>query len=122
MPAIAVIGASPNRRKFGNKAVRAHLKRGWTVYPIHPTEPEIEGLPSHRSVADVHEPLDRVALYVPPEVGQRLIEEIKAAAPKELFFNPGTHTPALLELARRAGLETRVGCAIIEIGESPASY
>ena len=28
---VAVIGASNNRRKFGNRAVRAYLEQGYTV-------------------------------------------------------------------------------------------
>jgi hypothetical protein len=50
---IAVIGASADRRKFGNKCVRAFLSAGWTVYPIHPTETIVEGRPVFRTVAEV---------------------------------------------------------------------
>ena len=42
--AIAVIGASSDRQKFGNKCVRAYLAAGWEVYPINLHEHEIEGL------------------------------------------------------------------------------
>ena len=33
---VAVVGASADRTKFGNKAVRAFHDAGWTVFPIHP--------------------------------------------------------------------------------------
>ena len=44
MPVIAVIGASNDRTKFGNKAVRAYLSQGFTVYPVNPKAEEIENL------------------------------------------------------------------------------
>ena len=53
MPTVAVIGASQNPAKYGNRAVRAYLRRGWTVYPVNPNEPSVEGLPTFRSVTDI---------------------------------------------------------------------
>ena len=41
---VAVIGASSNRSKFGNRAVRAFQQQGYTVVPINPHETEVEGL------------------------------------------------------------------------------
>jgi hypothetical protein len=42
MPTIAVIGASNDRTKYGNRAVRAYQARGWTVYPVNLREKLIE--------------------------------------------------------------------------------
>ena len=53
MPTIAILGASANRAKFGNKAVRAYRSQGYDVFPVHPSADVIEGLPVFRSVADV---------------------------------------------------------------------
>ena len=50
---VAVIGASSNRRKFGNKALRAFEHRGYTVIPINPNEAEVEGHRTYPSVLDV---------------------------------------------------------------------
>ena len=55
---VAVIGASADRRKFGNKAVRAFRAAGWRVFPVNPREADIEGLETFASVADIAEPLD----------------------------------------------------------------
>ena len=45
---VAVIGASSDRQKFGNRAVRAFLREGYTVVPINPHEAEVEGLRTYR--------------------------------------------------------------------------
>src|SRR3982751_3789246 len=120
MPSVAVIGASNARHKYGNKAVRAYLRQGWTVYPVNPTETTVEGLKVYPSVADVPAPVDRVAMYVPPSVGITLLEAIKAKAPAaELFLNPGSESDALLDRAAALGLEPIQACAIVDIGERP---
>src|SRR5689334_3638201 len=68
MKTVAVIGASSNREKFGNKALRAFAQRGYTVIPINPTETEVEGVRAFRSVLDVPGGIDLATLYVPPPV------------------------------------------------------
>src|SRR5262249_27503458 len=71
---VAVIGASNIREKFGNKAVRAYLRQGWTVYPVNPNEREVEGLKSYPSITDIPGPVTRATLYLPPEVGVGVLE------------------------------------------------
>ena len=66
--------------------------------------------------------LDRITLYVPPQVGIGLLDAIAAREPKELFLNPGTSSAALIEKARDLGLNVVTGCAILNIGESPSDY
>src|ERR1700682_5346248 len=73
---VAVIGASSNRSKFGNRAVRAFRGQGYTVVPINPHETEIEGLKAYASVLDVPGPIDMATLYVPPEIGEPLMDEL----------------------------------------------
>jgi predicted CoA-binding protein len=119
MPSVAVIGASGARHKYGNKAVRAYVRRGWTVYPVNPTEPTIEGLPAVRSVEALPDGIDRFTVYVPPEIGLTLLDAIRAKHPKELFINPGAESDELLARAEALGLEPIQACSIVEIGERP---
>jgi predicted CoA-binding protein len=119
MPSVAIVGASSAPHKYGNKAVRAYLRQGWTVYPVNPTEKTIEGLAVHPSIEDLPHGLDRVSLYVPPAIGLTLLEAIKAKAAKELYVNPGADSDELLARAEALGLEPIVACSIVEIGERP---
>jgi predicted CoA-binding protein len=122
MPTVAIVGASADRSKFGNKSVRAHLLRGYTVYPINPKAVMIEGLPAYASIADVPtKPLDRVSVYLPPRVALAALDEIAAAGCRELWLNPGCDAPEMVEKARRLGLEPIAACSIVDLGISPAS-
>jgi predicted CoA-binding protein len=116
---VAVIGASTDRHKFGNRAVRAFAKQGYTVVPINPHEPTIEGLTAYRSVLDVPGPIDMVTLYVPPAVGEGLLAEIAEKKIPEVWLNPGSESDELLERAKALHLQPIVACSIVGIGMSP---
>ena len=119
---VAVIGASNDRRKFGNKALRAFAHQGYTVFAINPHEREIEGHPAYASVLDVPGTIDMATVYVQPEVGVRVMDELATKKVGEVWLNPGADGPAVVERARQLGLKTIQACSIIAIGESPRSY
>lgn len=122
MKTVAVIGASSNRDKFGNKALRAFAHKGYTVFPINPTEPEVEGHPAFKSVLDVPEAIDMATFYVPGDVGLVVLDDVVKKAIPEVWLNPGADDPRLVEKARALGLKTVRHCSIIAIGDSPARY
>ena len=120
-PTVAILGASRDRTKFGNKSVRAHLQQGFEVFPVNPQGGTIEGLPAYPDLASVPAgPLDRVSVYLPPEIGIRLLEEIKARNPSEVWLNPGSDSPALIARAEALGLNIIRACSIVDVGMSPS--
>jgi predicted CoA-binding protein len=118
---VAIIGASSDRRKFGNRAVRAFRRQGFTVVPINPHDTEIEGLRTYRSVLDVPGSIDMATIYVPPEIGRQVIEEIARKKIPEVWLNPGAESDALIARARALELHLIVACSIVGIGEDPYS-
>src|SRR3954465_7995440 len=93
---VAVVGASSNRSKFGNRAVRAFLQQGYTVIPINPHETEVEGLKSYASVLDVPGPIDMASVYLPPDIGEQVIGEIARKGIAEVWLNPGAESDELI--------------------------
>jgi len=122
MSSIIIVGASKDRSKYGNKAVRAFAQGGWTVYPVNRTEEEIEGFQAYKQIADVPDPVDRISLYVPPAIGLKLLDEIAAKNPAEFFLNPGSESPALVAAAEERGLHPIQACSIVNIGLRPDMF
>jgi predicted CoA-binding protein len=119
---VAIIGASSNRGKFGNKAVRCFVANGHTVFPVNPNEPEVEGLKTYATVHDIPESIDRVLLYVPPQVGITVLEHIAHKGAGEVYVNPGAGNPDLIKRGKELGLTMIQACAIVAIGDTPARY
>jgi len=119
---VAIIGASADRSKYSNKAVRAFVRQGYTVIPIHPKEAEVEGLKAYKSVVDVPGPIDMASLYLPPSIGEGVLDDIARKGIAELWVNPGADSPELVAKARGLGLKPILACSIVGIGESPSSY
>jgi uncharacterized protein len=124
MPTVAILGASADRSKFGNKAVRAFLAQGYIVYPVNPKGGEVEGLPVRHSLADIPPDvkLDRISVYLPPTVGLKMLPQIAARGCAELWLNPGSESDDLVAAAEKAGLNVIQACSIVAIGESPHKY
>jgi len=118
---VAVVGASSNRRKFGNRAVRAFLREGDTVVPINPHETEVEGLKAYASVLDVPGAIDMVSFYVPPEIGERVIDEVARKNIPEVWLNPGAESDALIARARSLDIRPIIACSIVAVGQNPYS-
>jgi predicted CoA-binding protein len=119
MKTIAIIGASADRAKFGNKAVRAFLRQGYTVYPVNPKEAEIEGLPAFKSIVEVPVRPNLVSVYLPPPVLLKVLPDIAARGCDELWLNPGTESDEVLALAERLKLNVIQACSIVGVGLSP---
>jgi predicted CoA-binding protein len=119
---VAVVGASNDRNKFGNKALRAFRAEGHTVIPINPNEPEVEGLKTYASVLDVPGSIDMATVYVQPEVGQHLLAQFEEKQIPEIWINPGAESDELVAEAKRRRLNIIQACSIVAIGRSPYSF
>lgn len=116
---IAIIGASADRAKFGNKAVRAFQQQGYQVYPVNPKETEIEGLPAFKTISDVPVRPNLISVYLPPPVLLKVLPAIAAKGCDEFWLNPGTESDDVLAEAERLGLNIIQACSIVGIGISP---
>ena len=121
MKTIAILGASADRSKFGNKAVRAFRQQGYEVFPVNPKESEIEGLVCYPSIVDVPVRPHMVSAYLPPPVLIKVLPDIAARGCDELWLNPGTESEEVLAAAEQLGLNLVQACSIVGVGVSPAT-
>ena len=122
-PTVAILGASRDRRKYGNQSVRAHLQQGYEVYPVNPHADAIEGLKAYPDLASVPiQKLDRISVYLPAEVGITLLDEIKARSAKEVWFNPGSESDELIARADQIGLDIIRACSIVDVQNRTSGF
>jgi predicted CoA-binding protein len=118
-----VVGASADRTKYGNKAVRAFRDAGWTVFPIHPRLAVVEGITAYPSLDALPvSRLDQVSLYVPPSVAIHLLDQAARKEIGQLWLNPGSESPDILARAHELGLNVIEACSILGAGRQPAAY
>lgn len=119
MKTVAIVGASADRNKFGNIAVRAFVRQGWRVFPVNPKVAQIENLPAFKSISEVPERPNLISVYLPPPVLLKILPDIAARGCDELWLNPGTESDEVLALAEKLKLNTIQACSIVGIGLSP---
>jgi uncharacterized protein len=122
MKTVAVIGASSDRNKYGNKAVRVFRQQGYQVFPVNPKEDQIEGLPVFKSISEVPLRPQKISVYVPPPVLLKLLPDVAAKGCDELWLNPGAESDAVVEEAERLGLNVIQACSILAVGVAPERY
>ena len=122
MKTVAVVGASPDRRKFGNKALRAFRQAGYRAIPITPHHPAVEGETAYATVEDYPHQIDMATVYVPPHIGEHVVESLARKGIGEVWFNPGADAPAVITKARALGIQPITACSILAIGQRPYDF
>ncbi|HET6330162.1 MAG TPA: CoA-binding protein [Holophagaceae bacterium] len=105
----AVVGASSDRDKYGNKVLRAYQQHGQEVYPVNPRADEIEGLKAYASLAAVPVRLRAVSIITPPKITEQVVKEAAAAGVKFVWMQPGAESPEAVQTAEDLGLEVIAG-------------
>jgi len=110
---IAVIGASNDTAKYGNRALRAWRETEWIVHAVNPGEDEIEGMKAWDSILDIPGEVDVATLYVPSKIGLNVADELIEKSVGEVYINPGSGSPELKAKLEDAGIDVIEACSII---------
>lgn len=114
----AVVGASADRAKYGNKVLRCYLQHGLPVVGIHPERTEVEGRPCHPRLQGLPGPVPAVSVVAPPGAAMAVVADAIAAGVRHLWFQPGAEDAAALAVARAAGLAVIADgpCLLVALG------
>lgn len=111
----AVVGASNDRTKFGNRIYRVLREAGYHVYPVNPTADEVEGDRAYPSLAALPERPDVADIVVPAAVGVQIAKDAQAAGIPFFWLQPGAESPELIAHAEALGLNViHDACAMEE--------
>ena len=111
---IALIGASNDRSKYGNKIYRDLRNKGYKVTPINPKEKKIEGDRAYSSIEEMKELPDIANFVVPPPVAMKIAQNITNLGIKHLWFQPGSESKELEDwLKNTDGIEYLINACIM---------
>lgn len=116
--AYAVIGASTNRQKFGNKVLRCYIQNFKTVYPVNPTEGFIEGLPCLKGVEDLPETVNSISIITPPQITEKIVEQAIKKGIKNIWMQPGAESEKAITncLQNKVNIIANGACILVELG------
>jgi acetate---CoA ligase (ADP-forming) len=89
---VAVIGASSDRAKISGRSLRYLLEKKFAgpVYAINSRVPEVQGIPTHPSMAALKDPVDLAIVVVPAASVVQSVEECAAKGVKSVvIFSSG---------------------------------
>lgn len=112
-PRIAVIGASRDRRKYGNIVYRSLRSRGYEVLAVNPSAGSIEGDPCYRDLGSLPVPVDAAIFIVPPEKTEMLVRDAAALGFHHVWMQPGAESGEAVSFCEANGLRPVHGLCIL---------
>lgn len=95
-PTFGVVGASNDRKKYGNKVMRVYLQNNKKVIPVNPRESKIEGINSVVSVKDLPDDVESISIITPPPITEKIVKEAILKGIKNMWMQPGAESAAAI--------------------------
>ncbi len=118
-PVWAVVGASNNRAKYGNRIYLKLKESGYRVYPVNRRERTIEGDTAYKSLLALPEPPAVVNMVVPPMEAPAVVEQAAAAGAQAVWFQPGAENASASRWAKEHGLDVIEACILVQLALKP---
>ncbi len=109
----AVVGAHPDRLKFGNRVFKKHLAERRQVFLVNPNYSEIDGLPVYAHLEDIAEPIDCISMVVNRKLSRLAVAAAIKKNVKYIWFQPNTYDLEIIELAEKNGIKTVYGTCVL---------
>jgi predicted CoA-binding protein len=113
----AVVGASQDRAKYGNKVLRVYQQNRYDAVPVNPKADEVEGLQSYPDLSSIPGSIDGVSIITPPAVTDGVVQEAIQKGIKHIWMQPGAESEAAVQAAKDAGANVIAGgpCILVSL-------
>jgi predicted CoA-binding protein len=117
-PSFAVVGASVDRSKYGNKVLRCYQQHGREVYPINARADQVEGLKAYPSLAALPVKVKAISVITPPAITEQVVRDAAAAGVTHIWMQPGAESEAAIHEAESLGISVIAGgpCLLVVMG------
>ena len=89
---IALVGASNDSKKYGNKILLDLVSKGFNVAPVNSKEDTIAGIKSYKNVLDLKDSPSIINFVVPPEIGFEITKELVENNYDNFWYQPGAES------------------------------
>jgi len=100
----AVVGASTDPTKYGNRIFRDLRAAGYTVYGVNPRGGEIEGQELYPSLSDLPEKPAVVDTVVPPAITEEIVRQCAELGLTRVWMQPGSESQAAIQFCQEHGI------------------
>lgn len=101
----AVVGASDDASKYGNKVYRCYLDHKMKAFPVNPNAKTVMGNTAYPSLLQLPEPVDSVSIITPPAVTEKVVEDAIQCGVTNLWMQPGAENEKAIAKAEEHGLQ-----------------
>lgn len=117
-PEFAVIGASSNRNKYGNKVLRCYIQHQMKVYPVHPSEDEVEGLTVFSSVMELPNEVKSISIITPPQITEEVVNEAIKRGIQNIWMQPGAESQQAIQncIDHQINVIAKGPCILVVLG------
>ena len=110
---VALIGISTDKMKFGNQLLRELVKKGYTVFPVHPVIKEVNGIVCYSDVKSLPGYVTNLILVVNPVVTEQIVSQLNDTSIKRVWLHKGSGSGSSSDVAiatcRKNGIEVVYG-------------
>ena len=89
---IALVGASNDPKKYGNKILLDLISKGYNVAPVNNKEKTIAGIKSYKNILDLKESPSIINFVVPPSIGFQVTKELVENKFDNFWYQPGAES------------------------------
>ena len=101
----AIVGATDDTTKYGNRIFKNLKSRGYEVYPVNLRLKELEGTKCYPSLADIPVKVDVVDFVVPPQVTEAILKECKELGLDRMWLQSGSESEAAIAFCHENNLK-----------------
>lgn len=110
----AVVGASMDPAKYGNRIFRDLRNAGYTVYGVNARGGQIEGQELYHGLADLPENPAVVDIVVPPKVTEQVVQQCAELSITRVWMQPGSESEAAIGFCQQHAIDVVYGaCAMV---------
>jgi predicted CoA-binding protein len=113
----AVVGASQDREKYGNKVLRVYQQNNIEAVPVNPAATEIEGVTAYPDLASIPGSIDGVSIITRPGVTEQVVQDAANRGIKHIWMQPGAESERAVALAEKSGANVIAGgpCVLVSL-------